>query len=118
LVKFGSDQLRCSLVQDHTKHDSINYVLSRADNTILDEIDIGQEDWPFHYPKNKKFFNWKFIDHTPDMRFKVQRTAFQEAFNSIQKITKLDIDFENDSTKKTDLTVEWLEDIEVLHQIF
>ena len=108
---FGSDQLRCSLVQDHPNHDSINYVLSRLDGTIPDEIDIGQEDWPHRYPKGKKFFNWKFLDHTPDMRMKVQLRAFQEAFNSVEHVTSLKIDFEKDSTKDTDITIEWLEDI-------
>lgn len=109
---FGSDQLRCSLVQDHAKNDSISYVLSRADGTIPEEVEIGQEDWPYRYPKEQKFFDWKFIDHTSDMRNKVQLRAAQEAFNSVQKITKLKIDFEKDSTKKTDFTIEWLEDID------
>ena len=109
---FGSDQLRCSLVQDNSKSDSINYVMSRADGTILDEIDIGQEEWPHSYPKDKKFFSWKFLDHTSDMRAKVQLRAMQEAFNSVQKITALTIDYQKDINKKTDITIEWLEDIE------
>ena len=108
---FGSDQLRCSLVQDNSKPNLINYVMSRADGTILDEIDIGQEEWPHIYPKDKKFFNWRFIDNTKDMRAKVQRIAMQEAFNSVQKITALRIDYEKDINKKTDITIEWLEDI-------
>ena len=108
---FGSDQLKCSLVQDNSKPDSINYVMSRADGTILNEIDIGQEEWPYSYPKDQKFFNWKFIDHTPDMKGIVQLRAMQEAFNSVQKITALTIDFEKDINKKTDVTIEWLEDI-------
>lgn len=45
------------------------------------------------------------------MRIKVQVAAFQAAFNSVQKLTDLTIDFEKDSTKKTDVTIEWLEDI-------
>ncbi len=61
---FGSDQVRCSLVQDTSKNNSINYVLSRVDGTILSEVDIGQQDWKYRYPKEKKFFNWKFLDHT------------------------------------------------------
>lgn len=109
---FSSDQLRCSLVQDHSKNDSINYVLSRADGTIPEEVEIGQDDWPYRYPKEQKFFNWKFIDHTSDMRNIVQLRAAQEAFNSIQKLTKLKIDYEKDYSKKTDFTIEWLEDIE------
>ncbi len=95
---FGSDQLKCSLVQNNSKPDSINYVMSRADGTILNEIDIGQEEWPYSYPTDKKFFNWKFIDHTPDMKGIVQLRAMQEAFNSVQKITALTIDFEKDAT--------------------
>jgi len=109
---FGSDQLRCSLVQDHSKNDSINYILSRADGTIPEEVEIGQKDWPYRYPKDQKFFNWKFIDHTPDMRGIVQLRAAQEAFNSVQKLTKLKIDYEKDNSKKTDFTIEWLENIE------
>ena len=111
MVLFSSDFLRCSLVQDHSHRNSVGYVMSRMDGTLVDEIDIGQEDSPYRWPKSKKFFSWKFIDHTPDMRFKVQKVAFQEAFNSVQKLTQLTIDFEKDSTKKTDITVEWLEDI-------
>lgn len=114
MTVFGSDQLRCSLVQDTSKLNSINYVLSRADGTILDaqdEIDIGQEDWKYHYPKDKKFFSWKFIDHTPDMKAKVQLRAMQEAYNAVQKVTALTLDYEKDVNKKTDSTVEWLEDI-------
>ena len=111
MTGFGSDQIRCSLIQDHSKKDSINYSLTRLDGTILDEIDIGHEDWPHHWPKEKKFFSWKFLDHTPDMRFKVQRTAFQTAFNSVEKLTQLKIDFEANDKIKTDITVEWLEDI-------
>lgn len=108
----SSDQLKCSLVQDSSKNNSISYVLSRADGTLVDEIDIGQEDWKYRYPEEKKFFNWKFLDHTPDMRNKVQLRACQEAFNSVQKITELTIDYEKDVNKKTDFTIEWLEDIE------
>ncbi len=111
MTGFGSDQLRCSLVQDHSKKDSINYVLSRLDGTIPEEIEIGQEDWKYRYPKEKKFFSWKFVDHTPDMKGMVQLRAMQEAFNSVQKITALTIDFEKDKRKKTDITVEWLENI-------
>lgn len=109
---FGSDQIRCSLVQNHKKNDFIGYILSRLDGTVVEEIDIGQEDWPHHWPKSKKLFTWKFLDHTPDMRFKVQRAAFQNAFNSVQKLTKLKIDFEKNPNIKTDITVEWLEDLE------
>lgn len=109
---FSSDQLRCSLVQDISKNDSINYVLSRLDGTILDEIEIGQKDWENKYPKEKKFFSWKFLDHTPDMRAKVQLRAMQEAYNSVQKVTGLTFDYEKDVNKKTDMTTEWLENIE------
>ncbi len=112
MTGFGSDQLRCSLVQDHSKHESISYVLSRLDGTIPEEIEIGQEDWKYRYPKEKKFFSWKFVDHTPDMKGIVQLRAMQEAFNSVQKITSLTIDFEKNNRKKTDITVEWVEKIE------
>ena len=111
MTGFGSDQIRCSLLQDHAKKDSINYSLSRLDGTILDEIDIGHEDWPHYWPKEKKYFSWKFLDHTPDMRLDVQKMAFQTAFNSVEKLTKLKIDFEKNDKIKTDITVEWLEDI-------
>lgn len=109
MPNFGSDQVRCSLV--HNPKGKINYILSTLDGEIVEETDIGQDPWPHRWPENKKQFSWKFIDHTPDMRFNVQRVAFQEAFNSVQKLTNLVIDFEKDSTKKTDITVEWLEDI-------
>ncbi len=113
---FSSDQIRCSLIQDHTKNNSINYSLTRLDGTVVDEIDIGEKDWPYHWPKKKKYFTWKFLDHTPDMRFKVQRTAFQTAFNSVQKLTKLVIDYEKNDQIKTDITVEWCEDIETFDE--
>ncbi len=112
MVNFSSDQLRCSLVQDHSRHDSINYILSRADNTLVKEVDIGGEEWPYSYPKDKKFFNWKFLDPTPDMKAKVHLRAMQEAFNAVQQVTSLTLDYEMDDSKKTDITIEWLEDIE------
>lgn len=115
MTLFPSDQLRCSLVQDNSKTNSINYVMSRADGTLLtpqEEINIGQEDWTQRYPKEKKFFSWKFLDHTPDMRAKVQLRAMQEAYNSVQKVTGLTLDYEKDVNKKTDLTTEWLENID------
>lgn len=112
MTLFSSDQLKCSLIQDHSNNDSISYVLTREDGTEVDEIDIGQKDWMYSYPKDKKFFTWKFLDHTPDMRARVQRRAFQEAFNSVEKLTDITIDYEKDVNKKTDVTVEWLEDIE------
>ena len=37
---FGSDQIRCSLLQDNSKNNSINYALTRLDGTIVNEIDI------------------------------------------------------------------------------
>lgn len=115
MTGFGSDQIRCSLLQDHTDNNSISYALTHLDGTILDEIEIGQKPWPYHWPKYKKFFSWKFLDHTPDMKFKVQRTAIQTAFNSIEKLTKLKIDFEKNTSIKTDITVEWREDIETFN---
>jgi len=115
MTLFPSDQLRCSLVRDNFKTNSINYVMSRADGTLLtpqEEIEIGQEDWTQRYPKEKKFFSWKFLDHTPDMRAKVQLRAMQEAYNSVQKVTGLTLDYEKDVNVKTDMTTEWLENIE------
>lgn len=111
MTRFPSDQMKCSLVQDHSKHNSINYVLSRADGTLVEEVEIGQDDWTHRYPEEKKFFNWKFLDHTPDMKAKVQLRAMQEGFNAVQKVTELTLDFEKDINKKTDITIEWLEDI-------
>ena len=46
------------------------------------------------------------------MREKVQRVAMQEAFNSVQKITNLTFDYEKNINIKTDMTVEWVENIE------
>ena len=86
---FGSDQLRCSLVQDHKHNDSINYVLSRLDGTILDEIDIGQEDWPHHWPKDKKRFTWKFPDHTSDMKFRVKKMVVKHAAEPLRYVALL-----------------------------
>lgn len=110
----GSNQLRCSLIQDNNSK-QIKYVMSRIDGTILNETDIGQEDWKYHYPKSKKHFSWKFLDHTPDMRAKVQLRAMQEAYNAVQKVTKLTLDYEKDTNKKTDMTAEWVEKIETFN---
>ncbi len=107
MVNFSSDQIRCSLVQN--EHRCSEFVMSTMDG---EEIDIGQNEYPHRYPKDKKHFTWKFIDHTPDMRIKSQVRSIQEAFNSVEQLTKLDIDHEKDPKKKTDITVEWLEDIE------
>lgn len=108
---FGSDQIRCSLVQITNLVETPHYVLSYLDGTVVEEIDIGQEDWPHHWPKDKKNFDWRFIDLTPDMRGKEQRVTFQEAFNSIQKLTNIDIDYQKNPNIKTDFTIEWLENI-------
>jgi len=110
-MPFSSDQLRCSLLQNF-EDNSINYALTRLDGTIVEEIDIGQEPWPHSWPQDKKDFTWKFIDHTPDMKYKVQRVAFQNAFNSVEKLTELTMTFVKGADIKTDITVEWKEDIE------
>ena len=109
---FASDQIRCSLVQEDDYGKTVNYVLSTLDGEEINEIDIGQEPWPYHWPSDKKYFDWRFIDNTPDMRAKEQKTVFQEAFNSFQKLTKIKLDFQKNINLKTDLTVEWREDIE------
>jgi len=109
---FGSDQVRCSLVQENDKHNSINYVLSTLDGELVNEIDIGQAEWPHPWPETKKTFDWRFIDLTSDMRAKEQKTVFQIAFNSFQKLTKLKLDFQKNTNIKTDCTIEWKEDIE------
>lgn len=110
---FGSDQIRCSLVQQTNIVEEPHYVLSYLDGETVEEIDIGQDDWPHHWPTTKKEFDWRFIDYTPDMRAKEQKTVFHEAFNSIQKLTKIKIDYQKNNSVKTDFTVEWLEDIAV-----
>ena len=108
---FGSDQIRCSLVQEDNPGKTINYVMNTLDGEEVDEIDIGQKVWPHHWPSNKKYFDWSFIDQTPDMSGKAQLTTFQEAFNSFQKLTKIKLDFQKNTGIKTDLTIEWLENI-------
>jgi len=112
MVNFSTDQIRCSLVQEDNPGKTINYVLNTLDGEIVDEIDIGQDIWKFNWPPDKKYFDWKFIDHTPDMTGKAQLTTFQEAFNSFQKLTKIKLDFQKLTGIKTDLTIEWREDIE------
>lgn len=109
-MPFGSDQLRCSFVQKKDK--TFDYVLSHLDGTIVDEIDIGQEDWPYNWPEGKKLFSWKFVDHTPDMRAKEQIRAAQTAYNSVEKVCGAVIDY-HPEMQKTDLTIEWVENIDV-----
>ncbi len=108
MAHFMSDQIRCSLVQNEYGR-STKFIMSTMDG---ESIDIGQDEYPYRYPNDKKNFTWKFIDYTPDIRIKSQLRSIQEAFNSVEQLTKLDIDYEKDSKKKTDITVEWLEDIE------
>ncbi len=55
MIVFGSDQLSCSLVQNHSHHNSINYVLSRLDGTILNEIGIGEESGLITGQKTRNF---------------------------------------------------------------
>lgn len=100
--------MRCSLVQE--QDNSFNYVVSRLDGTVVPDIDIGQVDNNIPWPKEKKKFTWKFLDHTPDMHASQQVKMAQVAYNSIEKICGLTIDHEPFDTK-TDCTVEWLEDI-------
>ena len=112
MVLFGSDQILCSLVQENNPGKTINYVMQTLDGEEVKEIDIGQAVWPHHWPRTKRNFSWKFKDHTPDMSGKAQLTTFQEAFNSFQKLTKLKLDFQKDTGIKTDLNVEWVENIQ------
>ena len=113
---FGSDQVKCSLIQKSKKKiadpDNTKYVFATLDNEVIDEIDIGGIEWPHHWPTGKKHFTWRFIDHTPDMRAKVQRRVFQAAFNSFQTLTKLKLDYVKRTNIKADCTVSWREDIE------
>lgn len=108
---FSSNQIRCSLVQENNPGKTINYVLSTLDGEEINEIDIGQNTWNYHWPLDKKYFDWKFLDHTPDMRGKEQLQVFQQAFNSFEQLTKLKIDYQKNVNLKTDLTVEWVENI-------
>ncbi len=104
----ASDQLKCSLILKDTKTQKTAYELSYLDN---EPIDIGQEEWKYKMPVGHK--TWKFLSHTPDMqRISMQRRAFQTAFNSLEKITKFDIDYEKRNVK-TDFTVDWLTDLSV-----
>ncbi len=105
---FPSDQIKCSLVKDNN---SFKYVFNRMDGTTISNIDIGQDEWEWSWPKDKKLFTWKFIDHTTDMRITEQIRAFREAFDSVQQITDITIDYEKDTSKNSDITVEWLEDV-------
>ena len=108
---FGSNQIRCSLVQKTDIVEEPKYILSTLDGEVVNEIDIGQTPWPHHWPETKKSFTWKFIDNTPDMRAREQRQVFQQAYNSFEKLTNIDLDYEKNVNTKTDSTVEWLEDI-------
>lgn len=90
---------------------SINYVMSTLDNEVVDEIDIGQEDWQHHWPKDKKYFSWKFIDHTPDMSAKQQLIMAQTAYNSFEQICDLKLDYRPE-LNIVDSTVEWLESLD------
>jgi len=111
----SSDQIKCSLVQEVAKTiKPCKFLLTHKDGLQVsaEEIDIGQTEWPYKIPKDKWNLTWKFIDHTPDMSIKRQIVGFQTAFNSIEKVSKLKIDYQKDLLQKTDVTVEWLEDIE------
>ena len=124
---FSSDQLVCKLVADPLDVDISNrfntnlktkYLLEYADGTPADLIDIGSDPWKYKMPLKDKW-TWKFLSYSPDMPSqKLHRITFQEAFNSIEYIIPQKIDYEFDPTKKTDYTIEFLEDISVFdHQL-
>lgn len=121
-MQTNSDQIRCDLVTTPESLKRFKRGLDKKLNTKfelrtldgeLSNIDIGGQDWQYHYPETKKHFTWKFVAPTEDMVYKMQRKAFQEAFNSLQKISSLDIDFEFNNTKITDLTIAFLRDLAV-----
>lgn len=105
---FGSDQIKCSFVVDG--HSKFGYELSHLDNEPVDEIDIGQVPWPHNWPEDKKYFSWNFIDHTPDMHASEQIKMAQVAYNSVEKICGLKIEYRPD-LPRADLRTEWEEDI-------
>jgi hypothetical protein len=85
---FGSDQIKCSILAPTDSKGEIvsnsarrlEYSYSTLDGVPipLEEIDIGQKEWKYKYPKEKKHYSWKFLSHTPDMLSQtMQRVAFQ-----------------------------------------
>jgi hypothetical protein len=44
---------------------------------------------------------------------RMQKAAFQQVFNSVEKITSLDIDYQKNSNLKTDFTIAFLNDLHV-----
>lgn len=110
---FGSDQIKCSLFASnvHSSYIDTAYEYSRLDGT---PIDIGQEEWKYKYPKSQKRFDWKFLSHTPDMPSQImQRVAFQQVFNSVERLTSLDIDYQKNTNIKTDFTIAFLNDLSI-----
>lgn len=89
----------------------------KSDNTVsaeLENIDIGQQDWKYSLYPEKTTLTWKFINTTNDIQYKyyLQR-AFSEMLHSIALIIPRKFKFVKDNSQKTDITIEFTEDLAV-----
>ena len=92
----ASDQIKCSLVLLDQQSQQTAFQLSYLDGEAVSDIDIGQEEWKYKMPVGHK--TWKFLNNTPDMeKIKMQIRTFATAFNSVEKLTNMDIDYEKRS---------------------
>ncbi len=114
---MSNEVIKCLLIDEPEKTGLHHkFVLEYLDGTPVpeEEIDIGQNKWPYKYPANKRKFTWKFLNHTNDIPKELdQIRACQLSMNSIQLITGLDIDYETDPDAQTDITKEFFMDLDV-----
>lgn len=111
--------IKCMLLNREHPGQSPEFHLEYMDGESADEVDIGQEEWPYKYPGDKNRFTWKALNYTEDIEKEIEIIrGFQLAMNAIQLITELDIDFEPDITKDVDITKEFFNSKDDLDGVF
>ncbi len=117
---MSKEIIRCLLIA-HEPTESFHppdFQLEYFDGTKVpvEEVDIGQDKWPYKWPEHQREFTWKLLNHTPDIANELMQVrSFQAAFNSIQKLTTIDIDYlqyVNDQDFQTDFTIEFFQDLD------
>jgi len=118
---MSKEVIKCLLLSEPEKTGLSNkFVLEYLDGSPVpvEEIDIGQAPYPYRYPALKKEFSWKFVNHTDDIAVDQLIRGAQASMNSIQIITGLDIDYERNPNKKTDITKEFFNTQNDLDSVF
>lgn len=95
------------------KKQDYDFKLFNEDGSENIEVDIGQDEWPYKYPKGSTL-TWKLLSLTDDIgKANIQQYTFSSAFRSMGLLCKLKFRFERDFHKDTDITIEFTSDLSV-----